>query len=120
MMSTEHNQGELGGGQTSRGDGTSFGTSCAWCVLHVVVCVRAMYICYGVFRTVRVVAGVDVDLAETVTFGPVALLSHVSGVAVGGFALKSPAGPTEKEHFEAVGILPFAEASVHTDPRASG
>lgn len=36
---------------------------------------------YGVlFRTVRVVAGVDVDLAETVTFGPVALLSHVSGL----------------------------------------
>lgn len=44
MMSTEHNQEELGGGQTSRGDGTSFGTSCARCVLHVVVCVRAMYI----------------------------------------------------------------------------
>lgn len=80
---------------------------------------------YGVlFRTVRVVAGVDVGLAETVTFGPVALLSHVSGsdsgVAAGGFGLKSPVGPMERGHFEAVGILPFAEASVYRDPRASG
>lgn len=47
-------------------------------------------------------------------------LDSDSRVAAGGFGLKSPVGPMEKDHFEAVGILPFAEASVYRDPRASG